>query len=95
LERLGAGELLIQLVDLEGKLSGINLEIANKIMRNVNIPVSVGGGISDPKDFLQIYKSGFSGAVVGALFQFTENTPNSIRDFLASMGVEVRNKFKS
>jgi cyclase len=95
LERLGAGELLIQLVDLEGKLSGINLEIANKIMRNVNIPVSVGGGISNPKDFLQIYKSGFSGAVVGALFQFTENTPNSIRDFLASMGVEVRNKFKS
>jgi cyclase len=94
LESLGIGEILIQIIDKEGSLSGISLEIASSILEKVTIPVVYSGGISSNQDFLDIAQRGFSGAAAGALFQFTETTPNSVRKFLEQNNITVRRDFK-
>ena len=94
LEELGIGEILIQNIDKEGTLSGIDLHIANKILDKVKIPVIYSGGISKNEDFLEIAQRGFQGGAAGALFQFTEITPNLVRDFLSSKGIKIRTTLK-
>lgn len=94
LESLGIGEILIQVIDKEGTLSGVSLEIASTILQKVSIPVIYSGGISSNQDFLEVATRGFSGAAAGALFQFTENTPNSVREFLNQNKVSVRRSLK-
>lgn len=94
LEEFGIGEILIQNIDKEGTLSGIDLTIAHQILDKVNIPVVYSGGISNNEDFLEIAQLGFSGGAAGALFQFTENTPNSVRNFLGSKGIKIRTTLK-
>jgi cyclase len=95
LENSGAGEIFIQLIDLEGTLNGVDLSIASKIIKEVSVPVSIAGGINSNNDFYKIYETGFSGAGVGAFFQFTENTPSTVRGHLISRNVQTRNLFKS
>jgi cyclase len=90
LEYLGIGEILIQVIDKEGTLSGVNIDIASQIVNQVNIPVVYSGGVSSGQDFLSIARKGFAGASAGALFQFTENTPKSIREYLQINGIPVR-----
>ena len=90
LESLGIGELLIQIIDKEGTLSGANINIASQIVKKVNIPVVYSGGISSSQDFLSIARNGFAGASAGALFQFTEHTPKIIREYLHVNGIPVR-----
>jgi cyclase len=94
LESMGIGEILLQIIDKEGTLSGISLDIASSILEKVNIPVVYSGGISSNQDFLEIAQRGFSGAAAGALFQFTENTPNSVREFLDQNNISVRKSLR-
>ncbi len=94
LESLGIGEILIQIIDKEGTLSGISLDMASSILEKVHIPVVYSGGISGNQDFLNIAQRGFSGAAAGALFQFTEATPNLVREFLDQNNIAVRKAFK-
>jgi cyclase len=90
LESLGIGEILIQIIDKEGTLSGVNIDIPSQIVKQVNIPVVYSGGISSCQDFLSIARNGFAGAAAGALFQFTEHTPKTIREYLEENGIPVR-----
>ena len=94
LESIGIGEILLQIIDKEGTLSGVSIEIASSILEKVNIPVIYSGGISSNQDFLEIAQRGFSGAAAGALFQFTENTPNSVREFLEQNNISVRKSLR-
>ena len=95
LENNGAGEIFIQLIDLEGTLNGVDLNTASKIIKEVSVPVSIAGGVNSNNDFYRIYETGFSGVGVGAFFQFTENTPSTVRSHLISRNVQTRNLFRS
>ena len=68
---LGAGELLINSVDLDGKMTGYDMELASKICAKVNIPVTMLGGASCLKDIEGLFRScGVVGAAAGSLFVF-------------------------
>ena len=90
LERDGAGELLVQSVERDGRMMGMDFPLIDKITSAVRVPVIASSGASSGEDFFQAFACGASAAAAGALFQFTEMTPNTVKDYLKSRGVNVR-----
>ena len=69
IETLGAGEILINMIDKEGTLEGYDLQFIEKVKQNINIPLSVLGGASCYDDFSRlISKFGLIGCCAGTIF---------------------------
>lgn len=86
----GAGELLVQSIFHEGMRAGMDFELIGKVTAAVTIPVVASSGASGPEDFHTGYLAGASAVCAGALFQFSETTPEGIRQGLQLRGVAVR-----
>ena len=70
-EKLGAGELVINSIDLDGTMTGYDLVLASKIRRLVNIPVTFLGGAGSLADIEALIRTcGVIGASAGSLFVF-------------------------
>jgi cyclase len=87
---LGAGEILLQSVERDGTLSGLDKELIERISANLTIPLIVSGGTRDASDILDAISAGADAIGIGALFQFTQHTPMSISQALQRAGIPVR-----
>lgn len=71
MEKLGAGELLINSVDQDGAMKGYDLNLIKSITSKVNIPVIACGGAGSLSDLSEVIKTaGASSACAGSLFVF-------------------------
>jgi cyclase len=91
LEILGAGELLLQSIQRDGTLSGMDLNRIAQVVNLTDLPVIASGGAASLDDFHQAILSGASAVAAGAVFQFTQITPNQVRLYLSKQQVSVRN----
>lgn len=91
-QELGAGEILLQNIEKDGTLEGPTSNSLEQLVQKVNVPIIVSGGISNANQIFDLYKAGASAVAIGALFQFTEKTPQSIASELVKLGLQVRNK---
>jgi cyclase len=89
---LGAGELLINSVDLDGTLEGGDLFLAELVSNLVDIPVIYSGGLSSEDDCAKIAASKISALGIASLFHFTGITPNDCKHELARCNIPVRLK---
>jgi imidazole glycerol-phosphate synthase subunit HisF len=89
-ESLGAGEILINSVDLDGSMKGANLDLSLKSAENVNIPVIYAGGISSPDNCVEVSKSNISALGISSIFHFTSFTPLECKEAMAKDGIPVR-----
>lgn len=89
-EQSGAGELLLQNVDRDGSMEGVNLEITGDVCSSVNVPVIASGGVGQFQDFEALINSGANAVAAGAVFQFTQITPREVREYLGKNGFQVR-----
>lgn len=70
-ERLGAGELVINSIDLDGAMKGYDLELAKRIRQTINIPLTMLGGAGSLNDVEELIRAcGVIGASAGSLFVF-------------------------
>ena len=80
------GARLIHVVDLDAALGrGDNIEIVSRIIRSLNVPVQVGGGIRSIERAHQIISLGAKRIVIGSM-AFKE--PNTFRALLDEFGPE-------
>ena len=71
IEKLGAGELVINSIDLDGAMTGYDLSLSEKIRHTVNIPITILGGAGKLSDIeALISRCGIIGASAGSLFVF-------------------------
>lgn len=70
MEKLGAGELIINSIDRDGTMQGYDLETIQEITCHVDIPVIACGGAGRLDDFRQVIDAGASAAAAGSLFVF-------------------------
>ena len=71
MEKLGAGEIVINSIDNDGTMKGYDLELVNLIRKNVNVPITVLGGAGSIDDLSKLIKNyGIIGAAAGSLFIF-------------------------
>lgn len=86
----GAGEILLQCINNDGTMSGYDLEGIRRVAARINVPLIASGGCSGAKDAVDAIKAGASAVAIGALFQFTDETPKSVAKYLANHGIETR-----
>jgi len=66
----GAGEILLNCVDNDGLMCGMNLELIRKMASEVDIPVVAAGGAGSMSDIRAAIDAGASAVAVGAMFVF-------------------------
>ena len=91
-ENRGAGEVLIQSVDHDGRQKGFDSELIFRATNLVNIPVVAASGAGSMKDVLQIIKDANpSGVAVSSILHYEKCTIDVLKRFLLANGVEVSN----
>jgi cyclase len=90
LASIGAGEVLLQSVQRDGTLTGMDFNRITQVTSLTRLPVIASGGAASLDDFHQAVLSGASAVAAGAIFQFTQLTPKSVRNYLMEKGVQVR-----
>jgi cyclase len=93
-EGLGAGEILITSIELDGTMQGYDLKLIEEVTRQVSIPVIASGGAGSPQHMLEAIQHGANAVAAASIFHFTEQTPAQVRDFLFSQGIPVRRTVK-
>jgi len=69
--KLGAGEVVINSINLDGTMSGYDLILAKFLRSAINVPISVMGGAGSLDDIKSLINTcGVVGAVAGSLFIF-------------------------
>lgn len=70
-EELGAGELVINSIDMDGTMNGYDLALAERIRQAVKIPITILGGAGTLDDIEALIRCcGVIGASAGSLFVF-------------------------
>lgn len=69
-ESLGAGEIILQMIDSDGMQKGYDLSILRKICSAVTIPVVALGGARSIDDFFSAATEGASAVAAGSMFMF-------------------------
>lgn len=68
---LGAGEIVINVIDRDGEMQGYDLELARKVRAAVSTPVTLLGGAGDVKHMQELIDAvGVVGAAAGSMFVF-------------------------
>lgn len=71
MEEKGAGELIIQSIDLDGTMKGYDIRLIRKISESVSIPVVALGGAGRIDDLRKGFKEGYASALAaGSIFVF-------------------------
>jgi len=90
-EALGAGEIVLNVMNADGTTSGYDLEMTAAVSDAVKIPVVASGGAGNPQHILDVLKTGHADAALAAsIFHFGTYSIPQVKQFLADSGVAVR-----
>jgi cyclase len=91
LEKLGAGEIMLNSIDLDGSLLGYDLRLCKIVSSAVNIPVLICGGAGNWSHFSDAIKIGGADAVCTTnIYHFSETSIKSAKKFLSNQNILVR-----
>ncbi|MFA6427326.1 MAG: imidazole glycerol phosphate synthase subunit HisF [Candidatus Magasanikbacteria bacterium] len=91
MEKLGAGELLVNSLDRDGTKKGFDIELLNKISRSVRIPVIASSGAGTKKDFLDVLKQTNVDAVLAAtVFHYEKIKIKKLKRYLKNNNLPIR-----
>ena len=90
-ESLGAGEILLTSMDMDGTKAGYDVDLCRAVSSAVNIPVIASGGAGAKEHFYEVFTSGGADAGLAAsLFHFKELSIPELKEYLLSKGVAIR-----
>jgi len=90
-ESLGAGEIVLNVMNADGMVSGYDLEMTAAVSDAVKIPVVASGGAGNPQHVLDVLTTGHADAALAAsIFHFGTYSVPQVKRFLADHGVPVR-----
>ena len=88
---LGAGEILVTSIDRDGTMNGFDLMLIKRISQIVSIPVIASGGARRGEDmYTAVCHAGAAAVAAASIFHFTQQTPLSVKKFLAEKGLPMR-----
>ena len=93
-----AGAKRLHLVDLDGSFDGVGANISSirSILKNVSIPVQIGGGLRTEKDIDTMMNLGVSSVIVGTMAvkfpAVLEKLLNKYTDEQIILGIDSRNR---
>lgn len=94
-EKLGAGELLLNSVDRDGSGLGFDLDLVRLVKGAVSIPVVTSSGAGSVADFEEVFeKTGTEAALAAGIFHRGEVKIGEVKDGLEKKGLAVRKDAK-
>ena len=90
-EKLGAGEILLTSMDMDGTKQGYDLELTRMISEAIKIPVIASGGVGELKHILEGFTIGKADAALAAsIFHYGKYNVKEIKNYLKKNGICVR-----
>ncbi len=90
-EKLGAGEILLTSIDMDGTQDGYDILLTKEIVNSVSIPVIASGGCGKPDHMLQVFKeSNVNAALAASIFHYETHAVDRVKEFLKEHTIPVR-----
>lgn len=90
-QELGAGEILITSIDMEGTGRGFDIDLIQKSTSSVEVPVIAGGGLGTLKDFDKaVQKGGADGIAIAQALHYNHLSIQALKTYAKEQGIEVR-----
>ncbi|RQO49946.1 imidazole glycerol phosphate synthase subunit HisF [Pseudomonas sp. KBW05] len=90
-ELRGAGEILLQSVDCDGRQRGFDIALVKVVVDAVNIPVVAASGAGTLEHILEVAQvAAPSGIALASVLHYQKTTIADVKRFLIERGVEVR-----
>lgn len=70
MEDFGAGELIVQSIDRDGQMKGYDLDLINRVAKEVTIPIIALGGAGKYADLEKAYNNYANGLAAGSIFVY-------------------------
>lgn len=91
-EQLGAGELIITSVDVEGTKKGFDIELIKRITDVTSIPVIACGGAGSIEHIIEcIEQTGCSAVAIASILHYNITSLQEIKQELKNKNIKVRN----
>jgi cyclase len=88
---LGAGEIVLNVMNADGTTAGYDLEMTAAVSTAVKIPVVASGGAGSPDHIYHVLNEGRADAALAAsIFHFGSYTVAQVKDYLHERHVPVR-----
>lgn len=90
-EALGAGELLLNCVDMDGQKAGYDTDLIKLVKDSVRIPVIASSGAGSPEHFTQVFeKTNCDAALAAGIFHRKEVSIAEVKEQLRTDKISVR-----
>jgi imidazole glycerol-phosphate synthase subunit HisF len=89
-ERLGAGEILLNAMDADGTRDGFDLELVRLVRAAVSLPVIASGGAGAVEHFPPAVAAGADAVLAASVFHFGQVRIGEVKAGLAEAGYPVR-----
>jgi len=90
-QKLGAGEILLTSMDLDGTKDGFDIALTHAVSTALNIPVIASGGAGNKEHFFDVFSRAKADAALAAsIFHYGEFKVADIKKYLKKKGVNVR-----
>ncbi len=90
-EELGAGEIMLTSMDMDGTKYGYDIELTRTISGAVTIPVIASGGAGTLEHIYEAFALGKADAALAAsIFHYREYTVREAKEYLHARGIPVR-----
>lgn len=90
-EALGAGEILLTSVDMEGTGKGFDLDLLGTVTSQVDIPVIASGGMGTLNDFSEaVCKAHTDAVAIASVLHYEKLSVYEIRRYAIEQGISVR-----
>jgi cyclase len=84
MEKSGAGELIIQSIDRDGKMEGYDVDLIRSISEHVSIPVVALGGAGNLQHLKDAAQKGFAnGLAAGSMFVYQGSNKGVLINYLS------------
>jgi imidazole glycerol-phosphate synthase len=94
-EALGAGEIMLNCIDMDGQCQGFDLALMNAVSSAVTIPVIASSGAGKPEHFSDVFKkTKVQAALAAGMFHREEVTIESVKYHMRQQGIPTRTKAK-
>jgi len=91
MESLGAGEILLTSIDMDGTKDGYDIDLTKEIVNSVSIPVIASGGCGKPEDMIDVFKkTDVEAALAASIFHYETHSVNRVKKKIKENGIPVR-----
>jgi len=91
MESLGAGEILLTSIDMDGTKDGYDIDLTREIVDSVSIPVVASGGCGKPEDMIDVFKkTDVEAALAASIFHYETHSVNRVKKMIKENGIPVR-----